>query len=199
LSFKPYPCCRYIHPFIDAALAIVKENDILPEKIKGVIVFVGETAYQALCQPLEVKRAPRNVVEAQFSIPYTVANAIVKRRVAIPDFKEEAIRERATLEIAHKVVPKLAPELTTREISPAIVQIEINDGKVYSKRVDFALGDPRNPMNFEDIMVKFRACAAEAIKPLSEENVEELIKKVARLEQLDDVAHVVRLLNHSSV
>ena len=194
LSFKPYPCCRYIHPYIDATLAIVNENSLLPENIEEVVIYAGEMAY-SLCQPLEIKRSPRNVVEAQFSIPYAVANAIVRKRVVVENFEDKARGERSVLEMAQKVAPKLAQELSTREISPAIVKILARNGKTYTKRVDFALGDPRNPMSFDDIAAKLRACAAAAVKPLSGENAEKVVQMIACLEEVTDVADIVPLLS----
>src|SRR4030042_4512955 len=54
LGFKPYPCCGFSHPFIDAALALKSKYNINPSQIQSVTAFCGETSY-AICSPPEVK------------------------------------------------------------------------------------------------------------------------------------------------
>ena len=71
----------------------------------------------------------------------------------------------------------------------------MSDGKVYSRRVDFALGDPRNPMNFEDVAVKFRTCAAEATKPLAKDNIEKVIKMLSNLEAVNNAGQIISLIS----
>ena len=44
LYFKPYPCCRWGHPAIDACLAVMGDHNITAEDIEQVIV---ETFYKA--------------------------------------------------------------------------------------------------------------------------------------------------------
>ena len=39
VAIKPYPCCRGIHPAIDAALALKNENNIQKEDIKEIKIF----------------------------------------------------------------------------------------------------------------------------------------------------------------
>ncbi len=60
-SYKPYPCCRCNHGSIDAALEIARKYDIRPEQITEVRVGVGSHDYEIVCEPIEVKRKPRNV------------------------------------------------------------------------------------------------------------------------------------------
>jgi 2-methylcitrate dehydratase PrpD len=57
-SFKPYPCCRCIHPFIDATVALVKENDLKPVDVEEVIAYAGHASYFVVAEPLEFKQSP---------------------------------------------------------------------------------------------------------------------------------------------
>ncbi|MFC1902572.1 MmgE/PrpD family protein [Chloroflexota bacterium] len=194
-SQKAYPCCRFNGTFADAVLAMVKEYDIKPEEVIEIVPHVGIHA-QMLCEPLEVKRNPPNPVASQFSLPWSIASAVLFRRVGIGEFTEAALRNPETLKMTQRVVPRVDPELDLQKSSEeAIVDIKIRDGQVYSKRVLFALGSPQNPMSFQDIADKFRACCAFSIKPIANKNIDAIIETVEKLETVTDVCQLVHLLN----
>ena len=194
LSFKPYPCCRNTNPPIDATLAMVGEYNIKAEDVDSVTVYVGKGAMGLVCEPLNTKQNPSTTVDAQFSIPWTVASAIVQGKVGIAEFTPQAIKNKAVLALSNKVTPKLDESLNRMGVSPAIVEIKTKDGKVYSKRVDTPYGSPENPMSMDAMAAKLRDCASHAAKPLSQKNVEKLIQLVSQLEAVSDVEEVVRLL-----
>ena len=194
LSFKPYPCCRNTNPPIDATLAMVGEYNIKAEDVDSVTVYVGKGAMGLVCEPLNTKQNPSTTVDAQFSIPWTVASAIVQGKVGIAEFTPQAIKDKAVLTLSNKVTPKLDESLNRMGVSPAIVEIKTKDGKVYSKRVDTPYGSPENPMSMDAMAAKLRDCASHAAKPLSQKNVEKLIQLVSQLEAVSDVEEVVRLL-----
>jgi len=204
LSFKPWPCCRSNHAFIEAALTIVQEHDIHPENVSEITVFVpqsfsrGGTAPHFLCYPLERRRNPRNSVDAEWSIPYTVATAIAKRKVTLDAFTDQGIKDPVVLRLAQKVTPKLGPRLDRKRkrggMHPGVVEIKTQSNQVYSKGVDIAYGAPENPMTMEALTEKFRDCALHAAKPLSQENVKKVIQIVSKLEDVDNVNKIIRLL-----
>jgi len=194
LSFKPYPCCRNTNPPIDATLAMVGEYNIKAEDVDSVTIYVGKGAMKLLGEPLNTKQNPSTTVDAQFSIPWTVASAIVQGKVGIAEFTPQAIKNKAVLALSNKVTPKLDESLNRMGVSPAIVEIKTKDGKVYSKRVDIPYGSPENPMSMDAIAAKLRDCASYVAKPLSQKNVEKLIQLVSQLEAVSDVEEVVRLL-----
>ena len=194
VSQKPYPCCRFNHTAIKAALALVNENDIEPDDIAEVVVQLGPIAI-SLGEPLEDKRKPRSAIHTQHNIPWSIANAIVYRKIGIEHFTEEAIRDPRALEMAQKVVTKLNPNLSHIPVAePAIVEIKIKSGEVYSKRVDAAPGSPEDPMSFDDIVRKFRDCCEYSSEPVSEKNQDEVIQMVQKLEDVTDVGQITCLL-----
>ena len=194
LSFKPYPCCRNTNPPIDATLAMVGEYNIRAEDVDSVTIYVSKGAMKLLGEPINTKQNPSTTVDAQFSIPWTVASAIVQGKVGIAEFTPQAIKDKTVLALSNKVTPKLDESLNRVGVSPTIVEIKTKDGKVYSKRVDIPYGSPENPMSMDAMAAKLRDCASYAAKPLSQENVEKLIQLVSRLEAVSDVVEVVRLL-----
>jgi 2-methylcitrate dehydratase PrpD len=190
---KPYPCCGLIHACVDAVLALKSKHDIVLEQIKEIIAYGGHSVYE-LSQPPEIKRNPRTIIDAQFSVPWVVATALVKGKVTVDDFTDEAIKRREILQIAQRVSGKLVPEMDRHGVGPGGVIIKMKDGTVYKEEVEHCLGSVERPMTFKDVTKKFQECAACSLKPLSGEKVEKVIEMAGRLEKLDDATEIIRLL-----
>ncbi len=190
VAIKPYPCCRGIHPAIDAALALAAEADIRSGNIKEIVLSVTEAHLSLLCRPEDAKRSPRNPVDAQFSIPWGVASAIAGRRVGLDDFTEEAIGNRKVLELTHKMRVEVDDTLSKPGPSPTRVKIITTDAKEFVKAVENPLGSLERPMSFDDCARKFRDCA----KSLDAGRIERIVHRIGRLERLRDIRELIRLL-----
>jgi len=195
VSFKPYPCCRGTHTNIDAALELVRTHGIKPADVKTIRVFADAGGYQMLSSPLDVKAKPRTPVDAQFSIPWGVATAIARGRVGLEHYTEEAIRSADILDIASKIEMVLDHGLDTKDRTPSgRVEITTVSGQSHVTQVDHPLGSPQRPMSYDDCAAKFRSCASLPGLSLPENQVEEVIELVRRLETLPDVSEVMGLL-----
>jgi 2-methylcitrate dehydratase PrpD len=190
VAIKPYPCCRGVHPAIDAALALVMEEDIRGKDIKEIILSVTDAHLSLLCQPFEVKRSPRSPVDAQFSIPWGVASAIVKRHVGLDDYTDSAIRNREVLEVTGKMRVEVDNTLHKPGPEPTRVKVITTDGKAFVKVVENPLGSLERPMSFKDCARKFADCA----KSLEAGRVERIVQLVGQLEQLENIQEIIRLL-----
>jgi 2-methylcitrate dehydratase PrpD len=190
---KPYPCCGLTHACIDAALALKARYQIDADKIKNITVYSGQTVY-GLSQPPEIKKAPRTIIDAQFSVPYVVATALVQGKVTVEDFDEATIKRPEILRIAQKIDVRLEPSMNRHGVEPGGVTITMQDDTMYDEKVEHCLGSVERPMTFEDITKKFRECAPSSIKPPSRETIEKAIDMVGNLEKLDDAAEIIKLL-----
>ncbi|MBN2321798.1 MAG: MmgE/PrpD family protein [Acidobacteria bacterium] len=190
VAIKPYPCCRGIHPAIDAGLALAIEDGIRSEDIKEIVLTVTDAHLSLLCTPEDAKKSPRSSVDAQFSIPWGVASAIVGKRVGLDDFTESAITNKDVLEVTQKMRLETDNALSKPGPDPTRVKVITNDGKVFEKVVQIPLGSLDRPMSFDDCANKFRDCA----RILDSEHVERIIELVDRLEKLDDIREIIKLL-----
>jgi 2-methylcitrate dehydratase PrpD len=190
VAIKPYPCCRGIHPAIDAALALSMEENIRSKDIKEIILSVTDAHMKLLCHPLDAKRSPRSPVDAQFSIPWGVASAIVGRCVGLDDFTESAIKNRDVLELTQKMRVEVDNTLHKQGPEPTRVKVITNDGIAFEKVVENPLGSLEKPMSFEDCARKFTDCA----KSLDANKIDRIIELVGQLEKLDDVQEIIGLL-----
>jgi 2-methylcitrate dehydratase PrpD len=199
ISFKPYPCCRFLGGPIDTALKLQEEYNILPEQIDEVIVEVNQRAYDEYCIPTEVKHKPRTITDAQFSIPFGVATALVRRRAIIEDFMEEAIRDKDVLLLLTKVRSKASAEISKDTIkvlpkTPCRLTVKAR-GHVYSTTLDILKGSLENPMSDREIEFKFKDCGNHAVKPLSANSIATVLDKVRKLEEVGDVGQILKCIS----
>jgi 2-methylcitrate dehydratase PrpD len=153
---------------------------------------VSEGHYQLLCKPEDAKLNPRNPVDAQFSIPWGVATAILWRKVNLEDFTDKAIKNKDILDLTKKMSIKVDSALNRPvNIEPTRVEITTTQGNVYSKEVAHPLGSLERPMSFDDCATKFRDCA----KQLSKEHTDRVIEFIGQLEQMADIKKLINLLS----
>ncbi|MBA7705280.1 hypothetical protein ES703_114106 [subsurface metagenome] len=152
-------------------------------------VTAGNMTWNSLCQPLDVKRQPRSIVDAQFSLPWTIACVVVRRRVGLKEFTEESIKDPALLKMAHKVTPVHDPSFEEKMDSPMTVKIKTKRGE-FTQKTGVLYGSPANPMTMEAMVDKFRDCASVAIKPIPQKALDQVLDMVTKLEELADVSDI---------
>lgn len=190
-SLKPYPCCRLNHQYINLTLDLMKENNIKTEDIEQIVTNVSK-AIEDVCFPLEVKSSPRNIVDCQFSLPWTVACAAVRGRVGLEDFTDDSVKDESILKVAKKVLPVIDDTLSHGH-APASIIIKTRKGE-FHKQGGAILGSPENPLSMDAILHKFEECAAYGIRPLPGQSVDKLIDMIMNLEKVNDVTQILQML-----
>jgi 2-methylcitrate dehydratase PrpD len=192
LSIKPYPSCRMTHASIDAVLAIREAHEIEPSEIEEIVLHVSKMVHDMVGSEFTIRDNPQ--VDAQFSIPYTVAAGLLRGDVFLEDFEEASIRDPRLLKLTEKVKVVVDPELGERDIMTARLVLKAN-GKVYSQVTKAMKGNPLNPMTMDDCTEKFKKCVLYSQKPLAEERVDEILDCLVKLEALKDVTKLMGLLS----
>jgi 2-methylcitrate dehydratase PrpD len=188
ISVKPYPCGGLTHTAVDAVLDLRREG-IHADQLDTLTVGVTPHVFDRIMRAL-----PKNGIEGKFSMPYIVARALVDGQLVLDTFTDEAVREPDVRRVAEKIEMVLDPTLeeTAAGGRPAKVRAKLKDGRVLSRQQDFARGTPAKPMTDEELRSKFDACASRVLAP---EQVQETASLIARLEDVDDVGKLCRLLN----
>jgi 2-methylcitrate dehydratase PrpD len=160
LAYKPYPCCRMNHCAIDAALQLRARPGFDWKQVSAINVRMNGQGHSAVAVPLDVRRAPRTVVQAQFSVCYTVACALVQGRVGLSDFTDEAFKRRDIMDLAARVTPTVDPEferICGRHVSPARIEVVVG-GWSHAAEVIVAKGGLDAPMSNTEMMLKIEDC-----------------------------------------
>lgn len=181
-SIKPHACCRYNQSPIDAILKIVGEKDLHPKQIKKVNVALVKTALPIVAEPIEAKRNPRSIVDAQFSMPYAAAVAISRRRAFLSEYALELVNAAEIKDLMQKVTCFHDPELDAEfpQKWPCKVEIETTDGNKYQERIEYPKGDPENPLTWSELITKFKLLTTD----ISEVQRQKIIEQVRSFENV---------------
>jgi 2-methylcitrate dehydratase PrpD len=197
LSYKPYPCCRDTHAAVDAMLRVRARAQRPSSDIETIRVGVTGPGYQMVCVPEAVRLAPRTIVEAQFSIPYTVASAWIDGALGMGHFSDEGLQRSDVLALAARVQPYVDEEIDrewSRFVTPAKVIVQFRDGETIEERVDYPKGHPKNVMSDAEFAAKTADCATFAAAALPKDIAERLIATARRLETLPDIAELLKIM-----
>lgn len=195
IMYKPWPSCGASHVYIDAVLKLLSQNSLATGDIEKITVHVGDFA-QRLCEPLQARRHPATVLDAKFSIPYTVALAVARRKVGIADFSEAALRDPVVSHLADKVHFVADSQYNWKMHLPGgAVTLQTRDGRKYVGEClsENVRGSSNVPMSWNDLQAKFEECSNISIAPLSVEKTQELYRMLQQFEELPDVSPVIRL------
>ena len=197
---KPFPSCRYTHCAVTGVLELLRKHAIKARDIQEVRVQIGERDMRSVGgwtdDEKKKKRRPEGVVDAQFSIPYTVAATLVSGGLSLEEFTDAKLRSEEVLDLAGRVKTILTPEFDhgPMDVKPQVVEIVMRDGRVFSERVVYPKGNPNNPVTSEELVAAFRGMASYAAKPLSGAKIDDAVELVLRLEEADEVAALAQLL-----
>jgi len=188
---KSYPCCAATHSSIDAMLALARKHNLRVEDAKEIVVRTYKFAVEEVSGP--TKYRPSCLEEAEFSIPYCLANALRNGYVRPSQFRADKINDVDVLELAGKVRVEHDPELDRLypDMLPAIVEIETKQGMRFSHQVNYPKGHPRNPMTDEELRDKFKLLAS---KFLPQKRIKDIIDVVYSVEKCDDIDELMELL-----
>lgn len=184
--FKPYACCRWAQPAIDGALKILRANRIEPERIKKIRVITFNEASK-----LRASR-PSSSEEAQYSIPYVLAAAVVDGEVGPWQVREERLTDSKILALSDKVEIIIDPEAQRCFPSQCLARVILEtDQFAYDSGLVGAKGDPDRPLSDDDLKKKFLSATHGVI---SDEDGLLLIEQIERIEKIDNLSGMIRLL-----
>lgn len=192
LSIKPYPSCRMTHASIDAALQLRGEIGDDFAGIDRVEVSASKMVTEMVGKPLVIGTNPQ--VDAQFSIPYTVAAALLRGDVFLNDFNVAAIDDPKVRKLARRVEVREDGALQAKDLLHAGMRIVMESGEVLETRVDAPLGNPGNPMSTDRCREKFRKCIACSDVVREESQWDELLDMIEHLDEVDNVCRLIALM-----
>lgn len=191
IGYKPYPCCHYNHAYLDCALQLRQAHALAPDDVEAVECRVPAGQAPIVCEPRAAKLRPRTAYDAQFSLPYSVASALLDGRVGLDSYTAGRLAEPRRLALAARVTHAIDPESTFPHGFPGWVRIRLRDGRMLEARVPDGRGSLACPLPPEAIVAKFRDNAARA---LPTDRIADIERTVLGLDTLADVRTLAALL-----
>ena len=173
LYFKPYPCCRYIHPFLDLALAIHAETCGRHGGITGISLTIPNHLYGPDSRMIRSYTGK----SLQFNFPFCVAAASLTGSLRISHFDPECIIYRKISAIA------LNTSCSYVDCNEATIAVAFGDGSQIIKRslILASLGSHDMPIPSKQHEEKL----TEHIHDASTSG--KVLQMISQIENLDDV------------
>lgn len=187
LYFKPYPCCRWAHPAIDACVSLMQEKGIKKEDIEKVVIKTFNRA------TLLSKIEPKTADEAQYNIAYPVATAIVHGTFGIDNVWEENLKDPDTLEMMKKLFFETDEELDKKFPAQRICRAEIytKNGSKFISHDCVPTGEAYENIKLDWICEKFLRITAPVISKNAQQNI---IASVTEDENIS-IRNIVNIIN----
>lgn len=187
---KVHPSCYGNHNPIESALEIARSHPFDAADIESVTLEVPPNRIRHFLNQTFVHddAQPRSL----FSIPYGVANALMRKAVRIEHYTEEYIRVPELLELAAKV--KLEPKLPLGKSAHAgRLIVKLKNGQELSASRETPLGWGDNPVTVQQIREKYWR-NIEFSATVSQGKAMMALEMLDSLEQMDDVSPLAACL-----
>jgi 2-methylcitrate dehydratase PrpD len=186
LYFKPYCCCRWAHAAVHAALKIAQEHAICLESIDRIQI---ETFAEACALS---RRAPTTSEEAQYSVSYPVAAALLHGDVGPEQVLEGQFSDPRVVNLMSRIEFKYREDLQAEFPERRLAEVKIvTTERVYASGMVNAPGDPSSPLSDFTLREKFQKYASPHLSRLE---IDDLLLRLEVLEDLPDLKPVTDLL-----
>ncbi|MBQ6160854.1 MAG: MmgE/PrpD family protein [Oscillospiraceae bacterium] len=143
---KPYASCRHSHSAVEAAICLhplIQGREIRDIRVETYRLGVKGHDHTKIS----------GVASAKLSTPYAVAAALLRGKADLSVFEPP---DEAALALCGRVSVVENEELTRESARKrvAVVTVRLTDGTELSHRVDYAKGEPENPMSREELLHK---------------------------------------------
>jgi 2-methylcitrate dehydratase PrpD len=180
---KLYPCCRFCHTAIDAAIGL-HESGISLRDAERIEVIASR-----LCCEQTDSKTPANELQRQFSTPYGVALGLLRGAARLSDYRENPDAE--ALELAQKVEMIIDSDLPVGDRA-ATVRISSGSNRIQQVRLDGPRGEPNDPINGVELREKFADLAASALPMAAVLELYELLSNLLTLTDMTDIYGLLR-------
>ncbi|MGB3244498.1 MAG: MmgE/PrpD family protein [Sulfitobacter sp.] len=153
--YKPYPCCRWAHPSLDAAAELMKTHDLSHQEVAGVEIKTFHNATRL------AGHTPATPDEFAYAIAFPVAAMIVRGQVGARELTEGTLCDPEILRISKATVLIDDPHLTEISVGKrwAQVTLVLKDGRRVVAEPRTPRGDHDLPLSDAEIAEKFHLFA----------------------------------------
>lgn len=171
LYFKPYPCCRWAHPAIDACLELISEHKISPNDIEKVTIHTFKRA------TMLSKIVPKTADEAQYNIAYPVASSIVYGDFGFTQVLEENLNDSTVIDMMSRLEFKVDDDLDARFPAERICRAEIKtkQGDTYISSECEPRGEAKENIGIDWLSDKFYRITGPVLSKQAQDKLLKLI------------------------
>ena len=144
----------------------------MPEQIESITALVPEEVVKTVCEPLAGKQSPTCAYEAQLSIPYLIAVALVRHNFSLRDLEIAPLSDTVVSDLSKKVDYEANPN---PKYYSGEVRIKLKDGRILQQRESKNRGCADIPLSNHEITNKSMSNCTMAISKEKAQIIEDTI------------------------
>ncbi|MFC1881191.1 MmgE/PrpD family protein [Thermodesulfobacteriota bacterium] len=185
--FKPHAVCRWAQPAIEAALMLQRTHRLTPDNIDRIEVHTFHEAVRLS------SRHPQSTEQAQYSLPFPLAAALVHGHLGAPELGEPALTDSKILQLSDRIELIEDDQFSSRFPAQRFARVLLGtqDGKRYDSGEVEARWDADNPPSDEVLKDKFRRLVQEV---LPYDRAAELETMIWQCPDLPDASYLLDLI-----
>lgn len=187
-AFKLYPCCHYIHPFLEA-LGLLVAKGLGPDGLKSLTAHVPVEEAPLIAEPWDRRQAPSTGYDGKWGLPYCLALLLVDGSVEVGSFEVPPRPE--VVRLARKMQWSGVENSGFPVRFPARIDVETEDGRFLTSSIETVRGAPGRAVSRDDVIAKF---SANARRRLSQARLAAVIDAVAGDGAAPDIGRLVGAL-----
>ena len=158
---KFHAACRHVHAPVEAFHALVRQHGLAPQEIEKVEV----AAYSGALR-IPNRTTPRNLVDAQYSIPYCIALVALHGAEVLLPMTESALDDPEAEALATRVQVFQHPPCEARfpAETPVIVTVHAR-GAEFASEITTPSGEADQRPSWDARLTKFRVATRDALAP----------------------------------
>ena len=192
LTYKVWPCCFGVHSPITGVLGLMKKHRIKADDIHHIEISIGAQNHM-LFEPLQERRNPETAIVGKFSIPFSVAVAVLNSTVTIDSYSDECLRDEKTRALAAKIDYIYRNDWQRGKETYANIVIDTSKG-VFETFISSPMGTPENPMDDDAFEAKFDSCVSKAFYAVEQGRIGKIKSIIREMEILPDIGSFTSLL-----
>jgi len=197
VAHKPYMSCRHAHGSMEGTLEILEQNNLKHNQVKQITARIFKTGARLVDDP---KPFDKGLQGARFSAQFLLALILKEGRSALNNlFDSKWVEERLIDDIEIKQLMNKVKIIQDEDLDKffplkcvSLVEIETMWGAKFVEKVDYPLGEPEKPLDFDKIREKFIFLTS---SKLSQKNQKKVIEAVCNFESLDSVKLLMNILS----
>ncbi|MEE4353555.1 MAG: MmgE/PrpD family protein [Desulfatiglans sp.] len=180
LAQKYHASCHATHSPIEAVSSILEKEGLSTDEIVSIEIHSSQLALDAAGN-----MAPKTGLEGKFSIPYCVANGILRGNTGMQAFTDEKVNDPEVASFMEKILVSLDSGIEALE---ANVTVKTAGGREFSGFSDILKQIPDLEIKRSKIKRKFRDLCGPV---LGEAKTEDLMESILSLEEVGSIGSLV--------
>lgn len=185
-AYKLYSSCSFTHPGLDGLLDLAREHKLTSADVQEI----------ALRFPISGMHMIDNNELKSHCTQYILPVGLVFGGVTIDDILQDRLKhpEVARLSARTRMVGDPELEKTWPELYASVVEVTLQDGRKFSRRVDHPRGTMENRLTPEEIHAKYLRLATTVTTAAHAERIAALVERIDRLPDVGALADLLRTL-----